>query len=100
MTCICLRTLKRWRREFKADGNGIGRRRGSSRQVAHRLRAEECQRILVMCNEPKYVSLPPAQIAPDLADQGIYKLLGKTSTTVLNAVSIGFCMPTSSCITA
>jgi len=54
VTCICLRTLKRWRREFKAAGNGIDRRKGSSRQVAHRLSAEECKRILLTCNEPKY----------------------------------------------
>ena len=63
VTCICLRTLKRWRREFKANGNGVDRRKGSSRKVAHRLSVEEGQRILLTCNEPKYA---------DLADQGIY----------------------------
>ena len=72
VTCICLRTLKRWRREFKADGNGVDRRKGSARKVAHRLSVEEVQRILLTCNEPKYASLPPGQIVPDLADQGIY----------------------------
>jgi len=72
VTCICLRTLKRWRREFKADGNGVDRRKGSTRKVAHRLSVEECQRILLTCNEPKYADLPPGQIVPDLADQGIY----------------------------
>jgi hypothetical protein len=69
---ICLRTLKRWRREFKTDGNGIDRRIGSRCHVSHRFSAEECQRILLTCNEPKYASLPPSQIVPDLADQGIY----------------------------
>ena len=72
VTCICLRTLKRWRREFKADGNGVDRRKGSARKVAHRLSVEEGQRILLTCNEPKYADLPPGQIVPDLADQGIY----------------------------
>ena len=48
VTCICLRTLKRWRREFKADGNGIDRRKGSTRKVAHRLSVEEGQRILLI----------------------------------------------------
>ena len=72
VTCICLRTLKRWRREFKADGNGVDRRKGSTRKVAHRLSVEEGQRILLTCNEPKYADLPPGQIVPDLADQGIY----------------------------
>ncbi len=72
VTCICLRTLKRWRREFKADGNGVDRRKGSTRKVAHRLSVEEGQRILLTCNEPKYADLPPGQIVPDLGDQGIY----------------------------
>jgi hypothetical protein len=27
---------------------------------------------LLTCNEPQYSSLPPAQIVPDLADQGRY----------------------------
>ena len=48
---ICLRTLKRWR---------------------HRLTAEERQRILLTCNQPQYAALPPSQIVPDLADQGIF----------------------------
>ena len=36
------------------------------------LATEMCQsaRILTVCNEPPYASLPPAQIVPDLADQG------------------------------
>ena len=72
VTCICLRTLKRWRREFKTAGNGVDRRKGSTRKVAHRLSVEEGQRILLTCNESKYASLPPGQIVPDLADQGIY----------------------------
>lgn len=69
---ISLRTLKRWRCEFKSDRSGEDGRKGSSRQVAHRLSEEERQRILLTCNEAKYASLPPGQIVPDLADQGIY----------------------------
>ena len=69
---VGLTTLQRWRREFKADGNGVDRRKGSTRKVAHRLSVEEGQRILLTCNEPKYADLPPGQIVPDLADQGIY----------------------------
>jgi len=87
VTCICLRTLKRWRREFKAAGNGIDRRKGSSRQVAHRLSVEECKRILLTCNEPKYASLPPGQIVPDLADQGIYIGSERSFYRVLHANS-------------
>jgi transposase InsO family protein len=69
---ICLRTLKRWRKAFGGDGDGKDRRKGSPRQVAHRLSEEERQRILLTCNQPEYASLPPGQIVPALADQGLY----------------------------
>ena len=69
---VGLTTLQRWRKQFAGDGEGVDRRKGSSRHVSHRLSVEECQRILFTCNEPKYADLPPGQIVPDLADQGIY----------------------------
>jgi transposase InsO family protein len=69
---ICLRTLKRWRRAFVGDGDGKDRRKGSPRLVVHRLSEEERQRILLTCNQPEYASLPPGQIVPALADQGLY----------------------------
>ena len=69
---VGLTTLQRWRRQFAGDKDGVDGRKGSARKVAHRLSVEECQRILLTCNEPKYASLPPGQIVPDLADQGIY----------------------------
>jgi transposase InsO family protein len=69
---ICLRTLKRWRKAFGGDGDGKDRRKGSPRQVAHRLSEEERQRILLTCNQPEYASLPPGQIVPSLADQGLF----------------------------
>ena len=59
-------------RQFAGDGEGVDGRKGSSRQVAHRLSEEERQRILLTCNEPQYASLQPGQIVPDIADQGIY----------------------------
>ena len=69
---VGLTTLQRWRRQFAGDKDGVDRRKGSARKVAHRLSIEEGQRILLTCNEPRYASLPPGQIVPDLADQGIY----------------------------
>jgi transposase InsO family protein len=69
---ICLRTLKRWRKAFLGDGDGMDRRKGSPRLVAHRLSEEERQRILLTCNQPEYASLPPGQIVPALADQGLF----------------------------
>jgi hypothetical protein len=65
-------TLKRWRRQFASDGDGVDGRKGSNRHVAHRLIEEERQRILLTGNEPQYSSLPPGQIVPDLAAQGRY----------------------------
>jgi len=74
---ICLRTLKRWRKAFGGDGDGKDRRKGSPRHVAHRLSEEERQRILLTCNHPAYASLPPGQIVPVLADQGLYNSSGE-----------------------
>jgi transposase InsO family protein len=72
LTGVGLITLQRWRRQLAGNNDGIDLHKASSRRVAKRLSAEECQRILLTCNEPKYASLPPGQIVPDLADQGIY----------------------------
>jgi hypothetical protein len=63
-----LTTLQRWQRQFAGDGDAIDRRKGRHRHVAHRLSEEERQRILLMCNEPEFASLPPGQIMPILAD--------------------------------
>lgn len=40
--------------------------------ILHPLTEEEQQRILVTCNQPEYAALPPGQIVPILADQGLY----------------------------
>jgi len=69
---ICLRTLKRWRKAFLGDGDGVDRRKGSARLVSHGLSEEERQRILLTCNQPEYAALPPGQIVPALADQGLF----------------------------
>ena len=69
---VGLTTLQRWRRQFAADDGGVDRRKGSYRHVAHRLSEQERQRILLTCNEPEFAALPPGQIVPDLADQGIF----------------------------
>jgi hypothetical protein len=69
---ICLRTLKRWRKVLIGDGGGHDRRKGSPHLVTHKLSEEERQRILLTCNQAEYASLPPGQIVPALADQGLY----------------------------
>jgi transposase InsO family protein len=69
---VGLTTLQRWRRQFAGDGGGVDRRIGSHRHLAHRLSAEERQRILLTCNESEFAALPPGQIVPVLADRGLY----------------------------
>jgi len=61
---VGLTTLQRWRCQFVGDGDGVDRRKGSHRHVAHRLSEQERQRILLTCNEPESVLLPPGQIVP------------------------------------
>jgi len=69
---VGLTTLQRWRRQFAGDEDGVDRRKGSHRHVAHRLSEEERQRILLTCNEPEFAALPPGQIVPVLADRGLF----------------------------
>ncbi len=82
---ICLRTLKRWRKALIGDGGGHDRRKGSHRLVSHKLSEEERQRILLTCNQAEYASLPPGQIVPALADEGIYNGSESSFYRVLHA---------------
>lgn len=63
------RTLRRWRgAETLTD-----RRKGATRKPsAQALTEQERERILAVCNSAQHQSLPPTQIVPRLADQGIY----------------------------
>jgi transposase-like protein len=87
---ICLRTLKRWRKAFLGDGDGKAPRKGSPRLVSNRLSEEERQRILLTCNQPEYASLPPGQIVPALADQGLF--IGSESS-FYRALHLGWTVP-------
>ena len=69
---VGLTTLQRWRRQFAGGGDGTDHRKGSHRNVSHRLSDEERQRILLTCNEPEFAALPPGQIVPVLADRGLF----------------------------
>ena len=63
-------TDQRWTQDggIKADG-----RPEAMRPVpANKLIAEERAQVLAICHEPAYVSLPPSQIVPRLADEGRY----------------------------
>ncbi|WP_404830621.1 IS3 family transposase [Dickeya zeae] len=50
---------------------------------ANRLSAQEEQQILTVCHQSAYASLPPSQIVPELADNGVYLASESTFYRVL-----------------
>lgn len=63
-------TYQRWTRD---GGVGADGRPAATRPVpANKLTPEERAHVLTLCHEPAYVSLPPSQIVPRLADEGRY----------------------------
>tara|TARA_R110002072_G_C7906852_1_gene530021 strand:+ start:633 stop:1646 length:1014 start_codon:yes stop_codon:yes gene_type:complete len=65
------RTLKRWRSECGTVVEDQRPQAAQGRQP-HQLTHEEEQTILNTCHRPEYQSLPPSQIVPLLADNGVY----------------------------
>lgn len=64
---ISERTFQRWKQSLD------DRRPTAPRPVPkNKLSAEEEQQVLAICHEPRFASLPPAQIVPALADEGRY----------------------------
>lgn len=67
---ISVRTFQRW---CKAGKHGADQRPLSKRpQPANKLTEAERKEILEIVNQAQFKSLPPSQIVPILADQGIY----------------------------
>jgi len=67
---ITSRTYQRWTHggELRAD-----RRPEAVRPPpGNKLSSDERERVLSVCHDPAYASLPPGQIVPKLADQGVY----------------------------
>ncbi len=65
---LSVRTVQRWR----SQNVGEDRRQGPHRCPGNKLTSEEREEILRTVNQPVYRDLPPKQIVPKLADQGIY----------------------------
>jgi hypothetical protein len=61
---ISLRTYKRWTDDGEVETDG--RPEAERPEPANKLKPEERQRILEICNEKEYQSLPPSQIVPAL----------------------------------
>jgi len=70
-TDISLRTYRRW---VKADGEVHADQRPvvDRPEPQNKLRSDEIEAILTVCNESEFASLPPSQIVPKLADKGIF----------------------------
>ena len=67
---ITVRTLQRW---MKGGNVKEDARKDAIRPVpANKLSENERAEVLKIANAARYRSIPPAQIVPDLADQGIY----------------------------
>ena len=80
---ITERTLQRWKntgdQSIKKD-----QRQYSKSTPANKLLPEEKQEIIKICNTEEYVNLPPSQIVPALADQGIFIASESTFYRVLH----------------
>ncbi len=68
---ISQRTLQRWLEggAFKCDGRNLSQRESNPH---NKLSESERQHILGIANSPEFANLPPNQIVPALADQGLY----------------------------
>jgi transposase InsO family protein len=71
---ITERTLRRWKKQLAEEQELKDRRKAAAqvRTPANKLSDEEESKIISICNQPEYQSLPPSQIVPRLADQGEY----------------------------
>ena len=63
-------TYRRWHKH----GQVVADQRDSAErpEPKHKLKQEERELILLTCDLPEFKSLPPSQIVPALADQGVY----------------------------
>jgi putative transposase len=78
---LSLRTVQRWTRD---GGVGEDRRPHAERSTPPNALGEaERGEVLAVCNSPEHASLPPSQIVPRLADQGIYLASESTFYRVL-----------------
>lgn len=69
---ICIRTFQRWVRDGDAAVVADRRTTNARSTPGNKLSEEERAQILVVVNSGEFASLPPSQIVPALADQGVY----------------------------
>lgn len=67
---LTVRTYQRW---TQGGGVRVDGRPGAVRPPpSNKLSEAERAQVLAVCHQPEYASLPPSQIVPRLADQGVY----------------------------
>jgi len=71
---LSMRTVERWRRWPERDDQ----RRGPTRRPGNALTPSEQSQILAVMTSLRYANVPPKQLVPQLADEGLY--LGSEST--------------------
>ena len=80
---IDARTYRRWTEKGVVRNDG---RPDAKRPVPrNKLSVKEKQQVLDTCNRPEFGSLPPSQIVPRLADEGVYLASESTFYRVLRA---------------
>jgi len=84
---ITVRTLQRWKPKGEARVREDRRPVAKRPAPANKLSAEERRQVLDICNQPQYASLPPSQIVPKLADQGIYLVSESSFYRILRAAN-------------
>ena len=82
---LTARTLERWRTQDSPFVRADTRPTAVRPRPANRLTAAERAAVLRMANTPTFASLPPSQIVPKLADQGVYLASESTFYRVLKA---------------
>jgi putative transposase len=80
---ISLRTYRRWLRGGEVHSD---RRPDAARPDAPwKLSEAEQEAVLAICMEPRFADMPPTQIVPTLADEGVYLASESTFYRLLHA---------------
>ena len=81
---ISIRTLQRWRQngEIQKDQRPVAKRPAPSNKLSE----AERNKVIAVCNEARFASLPPSQIVPILADEGEYLASESTFYRILRSV--------------
>ena len=67
------RTYYRWKKQLFTNGDCKDRRPDADHSNPfNKISPEVRRRIIDTCNEPRFASMPPCEIVPALADEGIY----------------------------